>query len=85
MSDLPSIRLAIAEAATQRKTIDTVVIHHTSNPPGLRRKRLSAIELVHLYGPYFIEPRSKQDAYLKGRPRPPWQTGLLAVPLNRAS
>ena len=55
-------------ADAQRKPIDTVVIHHTSNPPGLRPERLSAIELIRLYAPYFADPKSDQDAHLKGRP-----------------
>jgi hypothetical protein len=51
-----------------RKEIDTVVIHHTSNPPGLRQSRLSAIELVRLYAPYFANPTVEEDNYLKGQP-----------------
>ena len=54
-------------ADTQRKPIDMIVIHHTSNPPGLRQARLSAIELIRLYGPYFIAPES-DDNHLKGQP-----------------
>jgi hypothetical protein len=52
----------------ERKEIDTIVIHHTSNPPGLRFDRLSAIELIRLYGPYFENPRSDGDKHLKGQP-----------------
>lgn len=51
-----------------RKPIDTIVIHHTSNPPGLRPQRLSAIELIRLYAPYFANPKSEEDAQLKGKP-----------------
>jgi hypothetical protein len=51
-----------------RKQIDTVVIHHTSNPPGLRPSRLSAIELLRLYGPYFANPTDENDKHLKGKP-----------------
>jgi len=54
-------------ADTQRKPIGMVVVHHTSNPPGLRQERLSAIGLIRLYGPYFIAPES-DDNYLKGQP-----------------
>jgi len=54
-------------ADTQRKPIDMVVVHHTSNPPGLRQERLSAIELIRLYGPYFIALES-DDNHLKGQP-----------------
>jgi hypothetical protein len=51
-----------------RKQIDTIVIHHTSNPPGLQADRLSAIELLRLYGPYFANPSSIEDRHLKGQP-----------------
>jgi hypothetical protein len=51
-----------------RKEVDTVVIHHTSNPPGLRPSRLSAIELVRLYAPYFANPTVEEDKHLKGQP-----------------
>ena len=54
-------------ADTQRKPINMIVIHHTSNPPGLRQERLSAIELIRLYGPYFIAPQS-EDYQLKSKP-----------------
>lgn len=40
------------DSDADRKWIDTIVIHHTSNPPGLRPERLSAIELIRLYAPY---------------------------------
>jgi hypothetical protein len=57
----------MGEADAERLPIDTVVIHHTSNPPGLSAARLSAIELMRLYGPYFANP---PEAYrhLEGRP-----------------
>jgi hypothetical protein len=51
-----------------RKPIEIVVIHHTSNPPGLSRDRLSAIELIRLYGPYFANPKFEEDKHLKGKP-----------------
>jgi hypothetical protein len=54
-------------ADSQRSPIDTIVIHHTSNPPGLSAVRLSAIELMRLYGPYFANP-PEVDKYLKGTP-----------------
>jgi hypothetical protein len=52
---------------SERKPIDTIVIHHTSNPPGLSSSRLSAIELMRLYAPYFVKPETK-DAHLRGEP-----------------
>jgi hypothetical protein len=54
------------DADVERKLIDTVVIHHTSSPPGLRPERLSAIELVRLYAPYYAHPTRQEDGYLHG-------------------
>jgi hypothetical protein len=54
-------------ADIERKTIDTVVIHHTSNPPGTSPQRLSAIELMRLYGPHFANP-PKEGEILKRTP-----------------
>lgn len=54
-------------ADSERKDIDTIVIHHTSNPPGLSPMRLSAIELLRLYGPYFAAPPPGHE-HLKGAP-----------------
>ncbi len=51
-----------------RVPIDTVVIHHTKNPPGLTPKRLSAMELVRLYAPYYASPKYANDASFKGQP-----------------
>jgi hypothetical protein len=51
-----------------RKPIDTIVLHHTSNPLGLSPARLSAIELIRLYAPYFAGPTAKEDRRLKGQP-----------------
>jgi hypothetical protein len=49
-----------------RKPIDTIVLHHTSNRLGLSQDRLSAIELVRLYAPYFLAPEA-DHAHLKGK------------------
>lgn len=54
--------------AERKPVIDTVVIHHTSNPPGMRPSRLSAIELIRLYVPYFANPAHGSDAHWKGQP-----------------
>ncbi len=51
-----------------RKPIDTVVIHHTSNPPGLSEARLSAIELVRLYAPFYFSPYPEDNLKIKGQP-----------------
>ncbi len=48
-----------------RKPIDTIVVHHSSNPPGISPTRLSAIELIRLYGPYFSNPPA-EEGRLKG-------------------
>ncbi len=56
------------DADAERKSIDTVVFHHTSNPPGLRPSRLSAIELIRLYVPYFATPTHPEDAHWNGLP-----------------
>ena len=53
------------DADEERQPIDTVVIHHTSSEPGLRPERLSAIELIRLYAPYFAV---KKDQFPKGQP-----------------
>lgn len=52
----------------ERKPIDTIVIHHTSNPPGLRLSRLSAIELIRLYAPQYAKPRYEADRDIIGQP-----------------
>jgi len=51
----------------ERKPIDAIIIHHTSNPPGMSKDRLSAIELMRLYAPYFYRPKDAADASMKGR------------------
>ena len=54
----------------ERKPIDTIVIHHTSNLPGLSNERLSAIELIRLYAPQFAGRGPTYDANneIKGEP-----------------
>jgi hypothetical protein len=52
----------------ERKPIDTIVIHHTSNPPGMTKERLSGIELMRLYAPYFYEPKIEIDKRMRGKP-----------------
>jgi hypothetical protein len=53
------------DADSERQPIDTVVIHHTSSSPGLSPDRLSAIELIRLYAPYFA---AKKDQFPNGQP-----------------
>lgn len=51
----------------ERKLIDTIIIHHTSNPSGMSKDRLSGMELMRLYAPYFYEPKSEVDKGMKGK------------------
>ena len=48
-----------------RKPIDTIVVHHTSNQPGLDQERLSVTELIRLYAPYFVAPEAA-DMHIEG-------------------
>jgi len=52
----------------KRKQIDMIIIHHTGNPPNMSKERLSAIELIRLYAPYFLNPKQENEKYLKGQP-----------------
>jgi hypothetical protein len=53
---------------TERKAIDTAIIHHTRNHSGMSKERLSGIELIRLYAPYFYNPKYSEDQYIKGAP-----------------
>jgi hypothetical protein len=55
-------------ADEERKPIDTIIIHHTSNPPGMTKERLSGAELIRLYAPEFAAPKYEVDKKKKGRP-----------------
>jgi len=52
----------------ERKPIDTIVIHHTRNPPGMSPERLSAITLVRLYASFYANPYLDEDKDLQGKP-----------------
>ncbi|MGC9605193.1 MAG: peptidoglycan recognition family protein [Minisyncoccia bacterium] len=54
----------------ERKPIDAIVIHHTSNPPWMTKERLSAIELVRLYAPQYAGkgPTYEANKEIKGAP-----------------
>jgi len=52
----------------ERKPIDTIVIHHTSNKPGLSKERLSAIELFRLYMLAYANPKDKNDIEVVDQP-----------------
>jgi len=47
---------------------DTIIIHHTSNPPGMTKDLLSGMELIRLYAPEFAAPKYAADEKMKGRP-----------------
>lgn len=51
----------------ERKPIDTIVIHHTHNPPGMSPERLSAITLVRLYAPFYANPYLDEDKDIQGK------------------
>lgn len=51
-----------------RKTIDTVVIHHTGNKPGMTLDRLNAMQLLRIYGGYYANPTNPGDQGIKGQP-----------------
>ncbi len=52
---------------TERKPIDTIVVHHTSNPSGMSKDRLSGMELMRLYASYFYDPKIEADRHMKGK------------------
>jgi len=49
----------------ERKTIDTIVIHHTSNDKSLTLSRLNAKHMFRLYRPFFTNPNEDNKA-IKG-------------------
>ena len=50
---------------TERKIISKVIIHHTHNMPWMSLDLLSAIEIIQLYGPYFMNPYIEWDNSIK--------------------
>jgi hypothetical protein len=65
-------RLPMAESGdnldVERKTIDTIVVHHTKNKPGMTLDRLNAVQLLRIYGRYFANPTNPKEKPLKGQP-----------------
>jgi hypothetical protein len=61
-----ALRSNAIDSDRDRKPIDTIVIHHTGKLPGLTAERLSAIELVRLYAPYYAHPTQDADLHLCG-------------------
>lgn len=52
----------------ERRPIDTVIIHHTKNQPGMTLARLNAMQLIRIYGMYYADPTDPQEKYFKGLP-----------------
>ena len=53
---------------SERKPIDTVIIHHTKGSPGISKERLSALTLVRLYASYYADPTDEDDKDITGKP-----------------
>ncbi|MEN9342384.1 MAG: hypothetical protein RIQ54_640 [Candidatus Parcubacteria bacterium] len=51
----------------ERKPIDTIVIHHTKNLRGITWRRLSAMQLIRLYAPYYASPYDEKERHRKGQ------------------
>lgn len=52
----------------ERKPIDTIVIHHTHNPPGMSKARLSAMTLLRLYTSCYLNPSQENEKYIQDTP-----------------
>ncbi|HTB48959.1 MAG TPA: peptidoglycan recognition family protein [Verrucomicrobiae bacterium] len=52
----------------ERQPIDTIVIHHTKNQPGMRLERLNAMQLLRIYGMYYADPTNPREKRFKGQP-----------------
>lgn len=52
----------------ERKPVDTIVIHHTANPPGMRPAYLSALELLRLYLPTYAQNQTPEDVIQFNKP-----------------
>lgn len=50
----------------ERKPIDTIIIHHTKNQPGITWGRLSAMQLIRLYATYYASPYYEKEKHIKG-------------------
>ncbi|MBI1856832.1 N-acetylmuramoyl-L-alanine amidase [Candidatus Saccharibacteria bacterium] len=65
-------RLPVAKSGDnfdkERKPIDTIIIHHTKNQPGMTLERLNAMHLLRIYGMYFASPTASNEQHLKGQP-----------------
>lgn len=50
-----------------RLPVDTIVIHHTSSPPGYTLDYLNSVHLLNIYAPYFVNPTITGEKDLKGK------------------
>ncbi len=50
-----------------RQPIDTVVIHHTSSPPGYSLARLNVTQMLRVYVPYYNHPTVAGEEGLRGQ------------------
>lgn len=53
---------------SQRKPIDTIIIHHTGSEPRMSVDKLSALELIRLYAPAYANPNNEKDKNIDGKP-----------------
>lgn len=51
----------------ERKSVDTIVIHHTKNQSGITWQRLSSMHLIRLYAMYYNNP-TESEKHIKGQP-----------------
>lgn len=51
----------------ERKPVDTIVIHHTKNQPGMTLERLNAMHLLRIYGKYYANPTDEREKHFKGQ------------------
>jgi hypothetical protein len=52
----------------QRQSVDTIVIHHTSDEPGYSLSRMNTVQMLNVYVPYFNNPTTPGEEKLKGQP-----------------
>ncbi len=69
--ELEAGRVALGNAGKdfdeERKHIDTIIIHHTSDKPGYRLSYMNAVQMLNLYVSYYVNP-TKEEKELKGKP-----------------
>lgn len=65
-------KVALAESGPnldeQRKAVDTVVIHHTSNDQAYTLPKMNAVQLLNVYIPYYLDPKVLNERSLKHQP-----------------